>query len=163
MTKRITALLIAVIIPAALIFSGCSKRLSAKEYYDQLYANFKEYTAAAGEIATVQDGIKNGAATDSLRAQATEGCKKAMTALEKFDKMNPPKMFSDKHKKLVEAVDLEKKFKTASEKLLIATNSADEAAATSELSAVFSSVPESQQFPALFVSLLPEAKSEAEK
>lgn len=159
MTKRITALLIAVIIPFTVIFTGCgSKQLTTKEYYDELYATFKEYVADLKEVSTMQAKATTLAEVQSQLGKAKDICGKAGKTLDKFVKMKPPSQFADKHKKLLSAVDLEKKFVNTVEKAF-SSKSADELAKyTKEAEAVFDNIPSEQQFAAVFKDLLLEVK-----
>lgn len=160
MTKRITALLIAVIIPFTVILTGCgSKQLTPKEYYDELYATFKEYAADLKEVSALREKSKNLAEVQAQLSKAKELCGKAGKTLDKFGKMKPPSQFADKHKKLLAAVDLEKNFVNTVEKAF-SSKSVDELAKyTKEAEAVFDNVPSDQQFPAVFMDLLLEVKA----
>lgn len=161
-TKRYIALLIAVIIPAALILSGCGKRLTAKEYYEELYADFKEYAAAVKEIELVRPNVTSSQEIMVEQTKATEICEKAAKALEKFDKINPPKQFAEKHKAFLEAVELEKKFVSATEKVLTARTPAEAEQYATEATMVLAGVPEEKQFAALLLNLISEAKAAAD-
>lgn len=158
MPRRITTLLIAVIIPITLIFTGCGKQLTEREYYDGLYANFKEYAAALEEIETVQADVTSSQEIMLEQTKATEVCKKAEKVLEKFQKMNPPGKFSEKHKTLIAAVELEKKFVRASEKVLTAKTPFEFEQYSSEATMIFAGVPENRQFVAVLDDLLSEVK-----
>lgn len=160
MTKRITALLIAVIIPFTVLFTGCSsKQLTPKEYYDELYATFKEYAADLKEVSAMQAKATTLAEVQAQLGKAKEICGKAGKTLDKFGKMKPPSQFADKHKKLLSAVDLEKKFINAAEKVFNSKSIDELAKYTKEAEAVFDNVPSDQQFAAVFMNLLLEVKA----
>ena len=159
MTKRIAALLVAVLFPITLIFTGCGKQLTEQEYFDGLYANFKEYLAAMEEIETVQTDVSSSQEIMLEQTKATEICKKAEQALDKFNKLNPPDSFADKHKTLLSAVELEKEFVRAAQKVLTARTPAEYEQYSLEASMVFADIPVEQQFAAVFAELLLEVQS----
>ena len=159
MTKRIAALLIAVLLPITLIFSGCGKRLTEQEYYDELYAGFKEYAAALEEIETVRADVGSSQEKMLELTKAAEICEKAETALEKFNKINPPDSFAEKHKTLLTAVGYEKEFVKASRKVLAARTPFEYEEYSIEAAMVFAGVPEEQQFAAVFLELFLEVQS----
>lgn len=164
MTKRITALLVAVIVPIMLIFTGCgSKQLTVKEYYDELYADYKQYVADLKEITTLQTDAKTIAAVQSQLKKATEICEKAEKTLDKFADINPPSEFADKHKKLLSAVELEKKFLKATAKVFTAKNENELVQYTKDVEAVFNGTPTDKQFASVFMDLILEAKAAADK
>lgn len=159
MTKRITALLVAVLLPITLLFTGCGTRLTEQEYYDELYAGFKEYAEALGEIETVQADVGSSQEKMLELTKAAEICEKAETALEKFNKINPPDSFAEKHKKLLTAVGYEKEFVKASRKVLAARTPFEYEEYSIEAAMVFADVPEEQQFAAVFLELFLEVQS----
>ena len=159
MYKRIIALLLAVMIPAALIFTGCAKeRLSEKEYSDALYENFKEYAAALEEMENVQADVSSSQEKMLEQTKATEICEKAEEILERFGKLNPPKRFKEKHKMLVSAAELELKYVRAVKTVLTARTPAERAQYINEAASVFSGVPETQQLPAVLSEIAAEAR-----
>lgn len=160
MLKRITALLIMVIIPITLIFTGCGKRLTEEEYHDELYTDFKEYAAVLNEIETIQANVTSSQEIMLEQTKATEVCEKAEKALEKFEKMNPPDGFTEKHKTLLKAVELEKKFVNASEKVLTARTPFELEEYATEAAMIFAGTPEDQQFAAVLSDLLLDLKAE---
>lgn len=160
MTKRITALLIAVIIPIMTIFTGCSsKPLTPKEYYDELYTAFKEYVAELKEVTTLQTNVKTIEDVQTQLSKAKDICTNAEKALDKFSRLNPPEQFADKHKKLLTAVDTEKKLIKAMGKVFTAKSLSDLAQFTKDVQAVTSGVPTDQQFAAVFKDLILEVKA----
>ena len=163
MTKRFTALLIAVLLPITLIFTGCGQRLTEQEYYDELYADFKEYAAALEEIETVQADVGSSQEKMLELTKAAEICEKAQTALEKFNKINPPAGFAEKHKMLLTAVGYEKEFVKASRKVLAARTPFEYEQYSIEADMVFADVPEEQQLIAVMSSLLSEVRDAASK
>lgn len=157
MTKRIASLLAATLIPIALIFTGCGKRLTEREYFDELYATFKQYSSDMRNIGSLQTNVS----VSELKGQldrAKELCKTAEKTLDGFMKMNPPSQFDDKHKKLTSAVKLEKDFLKATEKIFTATSEEELSKYTKEAEAVFDGIPEEQQFAAVFLELFLEVK-----
>lgn len=159
MTKRIAALLVAVLLPITLIFTGCGKRLTEQEYSDELYVNFKEYLAALQEIETIQADVSSSQEIMLEQTKATEICQNAENVLKKFDKMNPPQRFADKHKTLLTAVEYEKKFVRAAQKVLTARTPSELEQYSTETAMVFAGVPEEQQFAAVFLELFREVQS----
>lgn len=160
MTKRIVSLLIALIIPMALILSGCknSKPLTKEEYVDALAADFKEYAAAAKELVAIDSKTFTNEAVKARRSKVKDACGKMEKALDKFADINPPAEFSQKHKTLLEAVGNERKFVKASEKLLTSTNVADVEAAKNELEAI-DNLPTAQTLGSIVLALVKELKA----
>lgn len=159
MTKRITALLIAVAVPMALLFTGCGKQLTEREYYDDLYAYFNEYVEALNEIETVRANVTSSQEIMLEQTKASEICEKAEKALDKFEKMNPPDGFAEKHKTLLAAVELEKKFVSASEKVLTAKTPFELDKFSGEAAMIFAGVPEDRQFAPVLAGLLSDLKA----
>lgn len=160
-SKRIAALIVAVVLPIALILTGCGKRLTEREYYDELYADFKEYAAALEEIDTVQADVASSQEKMLELTKAADICEKAEKALEKFDKINPPDSFAEKHKTLLEAVKHEKEYVRASRKVLAARTPFEYEQYSIEAAMVFANVPEEQQFAPVLSALLSEVKTAA--
>lgn len=160
MYKRIIAFLLAVIIPAALFFTGCGSknRLSEKEYSDALYENFKEYAAVLEEMETVQADVSSSQEKMLEQTKATEICEKAEEILGRFRKLNPPERFIEKHKALVSAAELELKYVRAAKTVLTARTPAERDQYINEAALVFSGVPESQQLPAVLSEIVAEAR-----
>lgn len=161
MTKRISALLIAVLLPIALIFTGCGTRLTEQEYYDELYADLKEYAAALNEIETVRADAPSSQEKMLEQTKASEICQRAEQALDKFNKLNPPESFADKHKKLLTAVRYEKDFVKASQKVLSARTPFEYEEYSIEAALIFADVPEEQQLISVMSSLLSELRAAA--
>ena len=162
MNKRVTALLIAFILPIMLMITGCGKQLTEQEYYDGLYANFKEYVSALEEIETVRADASSSQEKMLEQTKATEICQKAEKALEKFDKMTPPDRFAENHKTLLAAVEYEKEFVKASQKVLTARTPFEYEEYSTEAVMVFAGVPEEQQFAAVLAALLSEVEGTLE-
>lgn len=155
--KRVVALIIAVIIPAVLVFTGCAKeRLSEKEYSDVLSDSFKEYAAALEEMETVQADVSSSQEKMLEQTKATEICENAEEILERFATLKPPKSFSEKHKELVAAAELELKYVRAVKKVLTARTPFEREQYINEAALVFSGVPESQQLPAVLFEIVAE-------
>lgn len=155
MTKRILALIIAVIIPAALIFTGCGskKQLTPQEYYDGLLDAYKDYSAAIKELSPI---LSTATSLDEVKknsASAKEICKRADKALLKIKDLEPPSKYSDQHKKLLKAVDNERDFVKAAEKLLTANSLDDLMSASNELEAI-DNIQQDQQFAGVFLQLI---------
>lgn len=157
--KRITALTVAVMLPIMLIFTGCGKRLTEQEYADGLYAVFKEYLVALEEIENVRSDVSSSQEIMLEQTKATEICQNAEKVLKKFDKMNPPEKFSDKHKTLLAAVEYEKEFVRASQKVLTARTPFEYEQYSIEAAMVFAGVPEEQQFGAVLTDIILEIKN----
>lgn len=155
--KRFLALLIAVIIPAALIFTGCGskKEMTPQEYYDGILEAYKEYSAAIKELAPLVETAKDLESVKAVSESAKDVCGRADKALTKFEDLNPPAKYADKHKKLITSLEEEHKFVKAAEKLLTATTLDDITSANSELAAC-----NSELFPTTMLELIKELKAE---
>lgn len=159
MIKRIIALLLAVMVPAALLFTGCGSknRLSEKEYFDALHENFKEYAAALEEMESVRADVSSSQEKMLEQTKATEICEKAEEILGRFGNLNPPERFKEKHKAIVSAAELELKYVRAVKTVLTAKTPAERDQYINEAASVFSGVPEDQQLPALLSEITAEA------
>lgn len=159
MWKRIAALAaVTVIILAAL--AGCGGRLSAREYYDALYANCDKYIAAMNEIKALYPNVSNGEISiDSAAAESA--CKSAEDALDSFSELKPPKKFEDKHKTLLDTVKLEKEYVAGLRKAFYATTAEGFIKFAKEAGTAFSETPVDKQFTAVFRSLLAEVAEAA--
>ena len=163
MTKRITAMMTAVVIIITLMLSGCGKQLSMQDYYDQLGANFKEYVAATKDFSSIQTNVTTAAQAEQEKSKAQELCKKAETVLDKFAKMQPPSKYSEKHNELIKSIELEKKFWEASAKIFTAKTDSEISQYTSDAEAVFDGTPSEKQFALLYKDLYLSVKAELEK
>lgn len=162
MTKRIIALLIAVIIPVTLIFSGCGsskKEMTPKEYYDGILEAYKEYSAAIKELAPLIKTAKSLESVAAVSASAKDICGRADKALSKFEELTPPAKYADKHKKLIASLSEEHKLVKAAEKLLTAKTLGDITSADNELQ-TYNNLPQDQLFPSIMLELIKELKAE---
>ena len=104
MTKRITALFLLL---AVLLIGGCniSQKLTAAEYKDELMSGYEEFMASRIKIAEIMIDAEQGNRI-SLGSSEFEGaCKDLENSMKRFEKMNPPDNYKDKHKKLVKSLD----------------------------------------------------------
>ena len=145
MTKRITALLVAVLLPITLIFTGCgSKELTLQEYRDQLYDNFTQYLETLREISSVQADVSTVEELRERQKEAGQLCRNAGMILNLYKEMTPPSQFADKHKKLMTAVELEKGFIQTVEKLFNASSADELSKYKKEAETYFNGTPEKQ-------------------
>ncbi|MDE6726586.1 MAG: hypothetical protein K2J80_01445 [Oscillospiraceae bacterium] len=159
MIKRIVVLLAAVLLPVALIFTGCgSKQLTAQEYFDELSACYKEYSAAFKELSPIIEMANDVASAKSNSAKVKDICGRVNKALSKFEKLNPPSQFSAQQKKLVTSIANERKFVKAAENLFAADTLDGLLSARNELQAT-QDLPEDQQFLTIFLQLIKDVKS----
>lgn len=160
MTKRITALLIAVLLPITFIFTGCgSKELTLQEYKDQLYDDFTQYLSSLEEINDVKTDVSTLAELQEQKSKAVSLCRKAKTILSLYTAMTPPAQFADKHKKLNAAVELEKGFVQSVEDIFNSTSADELSKNTKKSEAYFDGTPEEQQFGAVFMELFLDVNS----
>ena len=162
MTKRITALLLAVLLPIAFILTGCgSKELTVQEYSDQLYSAFKQYSDDLRNIGSLETNVGVSELQNQLN-KAKELCETAEKTLDEFTKMSPPSQFADKHKKLTEAVEDEKGFLQAVEKIFTSASADELSKNTQEAETFYDKIPEEQQFASIFLDLFLEVQSALE-
>lgn len=160
MTKRIVSLIIALVIPVAFMLSGCKvgKPLTEQEYLDTLVADIKEYSAVAKELGGIDSVTFTDQAVKARQDKAKDVCGKMEKALDKFADINPPQNYSEKHKNLLTAVENERKFVKASEKLLTSTDIADIEAAKNELTTIYN-LPTEQTFASVGLALVRDLKA----
>lgn len=162
MTKRIATLLIAVILPITLVFTGCgSDKPTVTEYRDELRDNLKAYTEPIKELSQLADESDTVEKVQANQSKAKEACEEAGKVLDNFEKITPPDQFADKHKNLISTIDSERKFLKASEKLFAAKTSDDIESANKELAAV-QNIPSDQQFLIVFSKLISEVNKAAD-
>lgn len=154
MTKRIVSLLIAIVLPITLLFTGCRKQLTEEEYLGQVKEAYEEYAAALEEFESVRADVGSSQEIMEEQTKATEICERAETALGKFFKLNPPDSFSEKHKEVLAAAELEERFIKAQKKVLSAVSPDEVMQYSAEASTVFSGVPKEKQLPAVIGKLL---------
>lgn len=152
MAKRIVSLLVAVAI--ALLFTGCKKQLTEDEYLGQVKGAYEEYAAALEKFESVRTDVGSSQEIMEEQTKATEICERAETALGKFSKLKPPDSFSEKHKELLAAADLEKRFIKAQKKVLSAKTPDEFMEYSAQACTVFSGVPKEKQLPAVIGNLL---------
>lgn len=104
MTKRVTALFLLLCV---LLISGCntSPKLTAEEYKNELMTGYEEFMAARMKIAEI---MLNAEQSDRASLESSEfeyTCRDFESAMKRFEKMNPPDNYKDKHKKLVKSLD----------------------------------------------------------
>lgn len=159
--KRLIALLLVVIIPAALIFTGCAskKEMTPQEYYDGILEAYKEYGSAIKELAPIIETAKDLDSVAAVSESAKDICGRADKALTKFEDLTPPSKYADKHKKLIAALEEEHKFVKAAEKLLTAKTLDDITSANDDLQA-YANLPQDQLFPVIMLDLVMELKAE---
>lgn len=118
MIKRITAMIIAVIIPIALL-SGCGKSLTVEEYKDELQSKWRDYASA--QMAIVSD-MQSFDESGTIPAEFEDHCKSFEQAMKAFEKINPPSDYKEKHKQLVKALDNERDWLAAIRECAAATS-----------------------------------------
>ncbi len=115
--KRVCALIIAAVIPIALLFTGCADvsevevtsvgfspeggQLTVAEYRDALSDAFKEYAVALNTVPLEEDNYT----PEALSADRKNSRKSCRQALNKSGTMNPPEEFAEKHIKLLDGVN----------------------------------------------------------
>lgn len=113
MTKRVTALIIALIIPLTLIFTACGSQSKAvgepmtiQAYYDESYKCFKEFMSSSVKFTELAMKWRYGNAEDI--ASLKEIIKHRETAYDGLEKLNPPPKYKDTHKKILRSLKYEK-------------------------------------------------------
>ncbi|MDE6726587.1 MAG: hypothetical protein K2J80_01450 [Oscillospiraceae bacterium] len=143
MTKRITALFIAVLIPLTLILTGCGNQpaetvvdvtpvefapegvqLTVGEYRETLMNLMKDYVVVLNDVPLDEEN-DTVAKLKPHWGEAKESCRKCNEKLDMFGTINPPEKLVEKHKKLLEGVNNEKEYVAAMERFLTAKNNKD--------------------------------------
>lgn len=179
MTKRITALIIALIIPLALL-TACGKTeevsvpdillndptvtvegepLSVEEYYNTLREKFHDYSKAVTELPYDENSTFN--EIKANRAASTTACAHILEKLCEFQKINPPEKYAEKHKKLIgEPLAKEKEITRAEWKWLFSTTEKESVENGNKFKALVEAA-NSDAFPDYFSELIKELKAEA--
>lgn len=142
MAKRFSALLLAAVIAAALLLTGCvaeppeyleltatefrpeGTQLTVAEYREALKSAFGGYCDV---LKTVPLSKENNTMAKMRRHwdEAHKSCLECVEALDKFTVINPPDEFVKQHKELLTGVEAEKKYVAAMEKFLTAPTKKD--------------------------------------
>ena len=159
MTKRITALFMAVLIPLMLMLTGCgSKRLSVTEYRDQMKEYWTEF------MKTTVDWTKmppeNPPQTDAEKSEYRDIISRREKALDGIKNTNPPQEYTDKHKAIVTSLDYEYKWNAAALKLVDAKTADEAEKIGTEIQNIVNSIPDGQSLPLLYAQLYKELKNE---
>ncbi len=152
MTKRITALIIAVIIPITLMFTGCGKAGSAPlteaEYSERFKASCKAFVKAT--MAWTKYAPETAPYTDAQK----EECRKTITdrenALDEIKQLVPPKSRESFHSDVLKALNYEYEWDKAALRLIDAKDNAAADEIGSELSRIVNSIPEGKSLPGLY-------------
>lgn len=175
MTKRITALLIAVIIPAMLILTGCGDQpdgtvievtpvefapkgaqLTVVEYREELNVLMRNYVVVLNDVPLDEEN-DTVAKLKPHWEEARESCRKCNEALDRFGAINPPEILVEKHKKLLKGVNNEKEYVAAMERFLTARNNKDLKRYSEELEKLVDR-PEEETLSAMYLELYREIK-----
>lgn len=146
MMKRFMALMIAVFLPITAFLAGCGNNtdkpvpeilisdpeitipesvpLSIGEYYNMIKDTFRDYADAVREIPLEE--CKDLKAMKKNYDLSTETCVKALEVLCRFERINPPKKYAEKHKELIsEPLEREKAVIRAEWRFLTSKNKAE--------------------------------------
>lgn len=173
--KRFIALLLAVIIPAALLFTGCGKQpaetvievtpvefapegtqLTVVEYREELNVLMRDYVVVLNDVPLDEEN-DTVAKLKPHWEEARESCRKCNEALDKFGTINPPEKLIEKHKKLLVGVNNEKEYVAAMERFLTAQNNKDLKRYSEELEKLVDR-PEEETLSAMYLELYKEIK-----
>lgn len=155
MKKALSVLLAALM----LLFAGCAsaKLLTAEEYAEQITVNFKEYAAAVKEIIPCLNISKLDV------AQVEKSAANGEAALDKLEKLLPPKEYAVKHGELCAAITAERRWLDLVGDFCRLASKGDSITAqeTEELKKVvkeLSEATESSQFPQLVLEIIKAVK-----
>lgn len=173
--KRFIALLLAVIIPAALLFTGCGKQpaetvvevtpveftpegahLTIAEYREALNVLMRDYVVVLNEVPLDEEN-DTVAKLKPHWEEARESCRKCNELLDRFGTINPPEKLVEKHKKLLVGVNNEKEYVAAMERFLTAQNNKDLKRYYEELEKLVDR-PEEETLSAMYLELCKELK-----
>lgn len=171
--KRVCVLIIAAVIPIALLFTGCADvsevevtpvgfspegvQLTVAGYRDALSDAFKEYAVALNTVPLDEENITP-EAMETDRENARESCRKCREALNKYGTMNHHEEFAEKHIKLLDGVNNEMEYVAALEGFLTAKNNA-ELKKYSELLNEITDRPTEQTLGGMYVEPMKEVKA----
>lgn len=177
--NRFIALLLAVIIPAALLFTGCGNQpaetvtevtpvefapegtqLTVVEYREELNVLMRDYVVVLNDVPLDEEN-DTVAKLKPHWEEARESCRKCNEALDKFGTINPPEKLIEKHKKLLEGVNNEKEYVAAMERFLTARNNKDLKRYSEELEKLVDR-PEEETLSAMYLELYKEIKEAAD-
>lgn len=103
MTRRITAIFLA--FTALLMLSGCAPKLTAEEYKDELISAYNEFMTAHMKISEIMYAVEQGDRTSLESSEFRDACEDMESSMKRFEGMNPPDNYQDRHKRLVKSLD----------------------------------------------------------
>lgn len=137
MTKRITALLIAVLLPITFILSGCGKRLTPEEYRDELKERVSDYCSVLTKIAF--EDIKAFDKSGVEPSEFEKHCKDFDKAIKNIEKIKYPAELVYKHELLLKAFDIERDWLEAVRELMSTKTPEEKEQATQKIQTIASS------------------------
>lgn len=159
MTKRISTLILALLLPLAFLISGCSlERMTRLDYYNETDRCWKEFmdtnTELTGGLSTKDALLPNfRLGNDDDIARLKEIVARRNKALSDFEKLRPPKEYKDQHKEIVKGIKLEYKWNEALLDLANAKTEADRDKVSENLTAVLDTLPYDSYFPFTYAKL----------
>lgn len=130
MIKRITAMIIAVIIPIALL-GGCKKKepMTVQEYYDGLKAAIKQYYPTEIRFLTAFRDEEGNLIYSPENKQDAEKinsiCDEFEAMFDDFEALVPPEQFEENHNRLIDSIKYERKWVELVRDLTKTKNAAD--------------------------------------
>lgn len=156
MTKRMTALLLAVILPITLLFAACGNAkptpLTEAEYSERLKASCKAFVKATTEWA------KYAPETAPYTNAQKEECRKTITdrdtALDEIKQLVPPKSRESFHSDMLKALDYEYEWNKAALKLVDAKTEDEAEKIGAEIQSIVNSIPDGKSLPGLYMDFV---------
>ncbi|MCH5208114.1 MAG: hypothetical protein J1F04_04445 [Oscillospiraceae bacterium] len=103
MIRRIAAVFLA--FTALLVLSGCAPKLTAEEYKDELTSAYNEFMTAHMKISEIMYAVEQGDRTSLENSEFNDACEDMESSVKRFEKMNPPDKYQDKHKRMIKSLD----------------------------------------------------------
>lgn len=152
MTKRMAALLLAVILPITLLFAACGKAkptpLTEAEYSERLKASCKAFVKASTEW--TKYAPETAPYTDAQKEKCRKTITDRETALDDIKQLVPPKSCESFHSDMLKSLDYEYEWNKAALKLLDAKDNAAADEVGRELQRIVNSIPEGKSLPGLY-------------
>lgn len=156
MTKRMTALLLAVLLPITLLFAACGKAkpapLTEAEYSERLKASCKAYVKAT--TAWTKYAPETAPYTDAQKEECRKTITDRETALNEIKQLVPPKSRESFHNDIVKSLDYEYEWNKAALKLVDAKTEDEAKKIGTEIQSIVNSIPEGKSLSGLYLEFV---------
>lgn len=162
MTRRFTAMLLAVIMLPVMLLCGCSgnKELTVQQYYDEMMRCWENWHGTTWELSDPKDGLlgKFTAGNAEHISQLNDIMERRGKAVDDFKKMIPPEAYAQRHEELMRQLELEERWDTSLKRLAQAADDDEADKIFDECYEIMNNVPAEELFPYGFMKIIQNLK-----